>query len=92
MSLDAWIIWNVWQVANPTQADVVPIETGYAIYRDTGIVMTKKGANIAAPRQFIASLKSPMARPSFSDGAGLPVRATPGKRSRQRASVLLPKP
>lgn len=58
-SLDAWIIWNIWQVANPTLADVVPIETEYAIYRDTGIVMTEKGADNAASREFIAFLKSP---------------------------------
>lgn len=42
-SLDAWIIWNIWQVANPSLADIVPIESDYAIYRDTGIVATKKG-------------------------------------------------
>ncbi|MBT9522055.1 MAG: substrate-binding domain-containing protein, partial [Dechloromonas sp.] len=37
-SLDAWLIWNIWQVANPALADVVPVEKEYVIYRDTGIV------------------------------------------------------
>lgn len=57
-SLDAWIIWNIWQVANPALADTVPIESEYAIYRDTGIVATKKGENNAAAIAFIAFVKS----------------------------------
>jgi len=57
-TLDAWLIWNIWQVANPTLADVVPIEKNYLIYRDTGIVATKKGAQSASAQQFIAFLKS----------------------------------
>ena len=57
-SLDAWLIWNIWQVANPTLADVVPIEKNYVIYRDAGIVATHKGAQIAAAHQFIVFLKS----------------------------------
>ncbi|MHB9100082.1 MAG: extracellular solute-binding protein [Sulfuricella sp.] len=58
-SLDAWLIWNIWQVANPTLADVVPIEKDYAIYRDTGIVVTKKGDQSPAAKQFMDFLKSP---------------------------------
>lgn len=57
-TLDAWLIWNIWQVANPTLAEVVPIEKNYAIYRDTGIVATKKGTQIAGAQQFINFLKS----------------------------------
>lgn len=57
-SLDAWLIWNIWQVANPTLADVVPVEKEYVIYRDTGIVVTKKGGLIPAARQFMEFLKS----------------------------------
>jgi len=58
-SLDAWLIWNIWQVANPTLADVVPIEKDYVIYRDTGIVATKKGDQSPAAKQFMDFLKSP---------------------------------
>lgn len=57
-SLDAWLIWNIWQVANPTLADVVPIEKDYVIYRDTGIVVTKKGEQNPAAKQFLDFLKS----------------------------------
>jgi len=63
-SLDAWIIWNIWQVANPTLADIVPIESDYAIYRDTGIVATKKGETNPATKELIGFLKS-------SDGAAI---------------------
>ena len=58
-SLDAWLIWNIWQVANPTLADVVPIEKNYVIYRDTGVVVTKKGEQVPAAKQFMDFLKSP---------------------------------
>lgn len=57
-SLDAWLIWNIWQVANPTLADVVPVEKEYVIYRDTGVVLTKKGEQVAAATQFVTFLKS----------------------------------
>lgn len=58
-SLDAWIIWNIWQVANPALADVVPVEKEYVIYRDTGIVVTRKGDQSPAAQQFMRFLKSP---------------------------------
>lgn len=57
-SLDAWLIWNIWQVANPTLADVVPVEKDYVIYRDTGVVLTKKGEEVPAAKQFVSFLKS----------------------------------
>ena len=57
-SLDAWLIWNIWQVANPTLAEVVPIEKDYVIYRDTGVVLTNKGEQITAAKQFVSFLQS----------------------------------
>lgn len=41
--IDVWLIWNIWQVANPSLADTVPIEPRYAIYRDAGVAVTKRG-------------------------------------------------
>lgn len=58
-TLDAWLIWNIWQVANPTLADVVPVEREYVIYRDTGIVVTKNGEKSPSAGQFANFLKSP---------------------------------
>jgi len=69
-SLDAWLIWNIWQVANPTLADVVPIEKDYLIYRDTGIVETARGGENPAARQFVDFLKSPDGAAIFGSGDG----------------------
>lgn len=56
--IDAWLIWNIWQVSNPRLADVVPIEPDYAIYRDTGVALTEHGAANPQAKQFIAFLQS----------------------------------
>ena len=42
-SFDAWLIWNVWQVANPTLAEAVPVAERWRIYRDAGVALTAKG-------------------------------------------------
>ncbi len=57
-SLDAWLIWTIWQKANPTLADAVPVEAAYAIHRDTGIALTKAGEAKPASRAFVAFLRS----------------------------------
>jgi accessory colonization factor AcfC len=56
--IDVWLIWNIWQVANPSLADVVPIEPAYAIYRDAGVAITRRGADQPASRQFVDFLES----------------------------------
>ena len=58
-SLDAWLIWTIWQKANPTLVDQVAIEPNYAIYRDAGIALTKRGQNRAEAKQFVEFLVSP---------------------------------
>lgn len=58
-SFDAWLIWNIWQVANPTLADVVPVADPWVIYRDAGIALTVRGRERPAARQFTAFLQSP---------------------------------
>lgn len=57
--MDVWLIWNIWQVSNPTLADVVTIEPEYAVYRDTGVVLTTQGKTKDAAQQFIDFLSSP---------------------------------
>lgn len=57
--IDVWLIWNIWQVSNPSLADVVPIESEYAVYRDTGVVATSKGKSRPQTQQFIDFLASP---------------------------------
>ena len=58
-SFDAWLICNVWQVANPTLADLVPMTDPWVIYRDAGVALTTKGRGRAEARQFVEFLQSP---------------------------------
>jgi accessory colonization factor AcfC len=57
-SIDAWLIWNIWQVSNPTLANVVDIEEPYRIYRDAGAVVTKQGKNNPQAQAFVDYLAS----------------------------------
>jgi len=57
-SYDAWLIWNIWQVANPTLADVVPVAPKWRIYRDCGTALTIRGREKAVARDFIRYLRS----------------------------------
>jgi accessory colonization factor AcfC len=65
-SIDAWLIWTIWQVANPTLADMVPVEAEFAIYRDTGVALTKRGEGRPEAREFVDFLSSPTASAIFS--------------------------
>ena len=56
--IDAWIIWNIWQVANPSIADAVEVEPEYRIYRDTGIGLTIRGQNKEHAKAFVTFLQS----------------------------------
>lgn len=58
-TLDAWIIWNIWQVANPEVADQVEVEEPYRIYRDAGAVVTTLGREDPDSRKFLEFLQSP---------------------------------
>lgn len=63
-TLDTWLIWTIWQRANPQLADQVPVEASYAIYRDTGIGLTHAGEAKPEARAFVAFLQS-------ADGAAI---------------------
>ena len=64
--IDAWLIWNIWQVSNPKLADVVPIEPDYAIYRDAGVALTEHGSGNPAAKQFVDFLQSPQGSAIFT--------------------------
>lgn len=64
-SYDAWLIWNIWQVANPALADTVPMEPAYRIYRDTGVALTRRGLRNANAARFTAFLETPEAAAIF---------------------------
>ena len=57
-TLEAWLIWTIWQKANPTLADQVAVEPSYAIFRDTGVALTKRGETRPEAKQFVAFLAS----------------------------------
>ncbi|HWE43702.1 MAG TPA: substrate-binding domain-containing protein [Gemmatimonadaceae bacterium] len=58
-TFDAWLIWNIWQVANPKLAQAVPIAERWLIYRDAGVALTMKGRERQHAREFAAYLESP---------------------------------
>ena len=57
--LDAWLIWNIWWVANPGLADMVPVEDDLVIYRDSGIALTRRGQGKSTAKGFAEFLQSP---------------------------------
>lgn len=64
--IDAWLIWNIWQVSNPTLAQVVPLEEPFRIYRDAGVVLTSRGKSAAEARGFVDFLESPAGAAIFA--------------------------
>ena len=64
--IDAWLIWNIWQVANPELAQQVPVEEAFRIYRDAGIVLTHKGSAMPQAKAFVEFLKSAQGRAIFA--------------------------
>ena len=65
-SFDAWLIWNIWQVANPTLAEAIPVAERWRIYRDAGVALTVKGRERAAARDFASFLQSPQGARIFA--------------------------
>ncbi len=64
--IDVWLIWNIWQVANPDLAQLVEMDEPFRIYRDTGVVLTHKGAERAQAKAFVAFLQSPQGQSIFA--------------------------
>ena len=64
--IDAWLIWNIWQVANPELAQVVPMDEPFRIYRDAGVVLTHKGSTQPRAKAFVEYLQSPAGQRIFA--------------------------
>jgi accessory colonization factor AcfC len=58
-TLDAWLIWTIWQVANPELADQVAPGPEWSIFRDSGIALTRRGLEREHARGFREFLLSP---------------------------------
>jgi len=56
--LDAWIIYNIWQVSNPKLADLVAVSKDYVIYRDCGVGLTTRGKGQPLAVKFTQFLQS----------------------------------
>ncbi len=63
--IDVWLIWNIWQVANPDLAQVVSVEPDLRIYRDMGLVLTKRANGNSDAMAFIDFIKSDSGRQIF---------------------------
>lgn len=63
--LDAWIIYNIWQVANPALADLVPVSKDYVIYRACDVGLTARGKGQPLAVQFARFLQSPQGAAIF---------------------------
>lgn len=64
--IDVWLIWNIWQVANPQLADALPIAPDYAIYRDSAIAVTTRAQDKASAQAFVDFLQSPAGAKIFA--------------------------
>lgn len=64
-SIDAWLIYNIWEVANQSIADQVQVEPDLRIWRDCGVALTKRGSGRAKAKEFVAFLESAEARAIF---------------------------
>ena len=56
--LDAWIVYNIWQVANPKLADLVPVSRNYVVFRSSGAVLTRRGKERPEAAAFLAFMQS----------------------------------
>lgn len=65
-TIDAWLIWNHWQVANPEIADQVAVEPDLTIWRPMDIALTYDGKERASARAFVQFLASDEARTIFA--------------------------
>ena len=65
-SLDAWLIWGIWQTANPRLADQVAVEPEFRIFRDVGAALTRRGEARPVVQQFRDYLASPEAARIFA--------------------------
>ena len=64
--IDAWLIWNIWQVVNPELAQVVAMDEPFRIYRDAGVVLTRKGNARPQAKAFVEFLQAPVGQKIFA--------------------------
>jgi accessory colonization factor AcfC len=65
-TLDAWLIWNIWQKANPELADAIPTEPELTVYRSCGAALTTRTSQPVLAAEFLAFLGSAEGRAIFA--------------------------
>ncbi len=63
---DAWIIYNIWQIAHPKVAEIVPLGSRHILYRDMDISLTRKGEQNPVAKAFYQYLLSPQGAQIFA--------------------------
>ena len=58
-SFDAWLVYGIWYAAHPGAGELMAVEPEHAVYRDTGVALTRRGAASTVARDFAAFLRSP---------------------------------
>jgi accessory colonization factor AcfC len=71
-SLDAWLVWTIWQKENPAAADLVPTEPQHTIHRSAGIATTRRTAQPGLAREFTQFLLSAEGQAIFVKWGWLP--------------------
>lgn len=84
-TFDAWLIWNIWQVANPALADMVPLAERWRVYRDAGVALTVRGSTRRHARAFVAYLQSAEGARIFARWGWVTPLRTPRHASHGRA-------
>lgn len=64
--IDAWLIWNIWQVSNSELAQLVELDEPFRIYRDAGVVLTQRGTKSPQAKAFVEFLQSPAGAKIFA--------------------------
>lgn len=58
-SIDAWVIWNIWQLENQSLADLVPIEPDIILHRPMTVAVTTTTLQRSAALRFQQFLEAP---------------------------------
>lgn len=66
-SPDAWIIYNIWQIAHPNAGQIINLDKNHVIYRDMDISLTYKGEKNKVAREFYKFLISKEGKKIFKE-------------------------
>ncbi len=64
-SFDAWLVFNIWGIANPGDGEIVALEPEYRVYRPMDIALTREGQKNGAAAGFYRFISSKEGRAIF---------------------------